>query len=49
MSWLVADSSDDPYADENRQRFEDYETTDALAEFFRRVSKRETAVLIWSY
>lgn len=46
MPWTVSDSAEDV---DNVTRYEDYETTDALAEFFRRVSERETAILEWSY
>ena len=46
MSWFVKDHEDD---DENEAFYEDYEMAEALADFFRRVSSEETALLKWSY
>lgn len=48
MSWYVANNSDDWWDDESRKRYEDHKMVDALADFFRRASNEETAVLIWS-
>lgn len=45
MAWFVGDTEDDP----DQKFYEDYETTDALADFFKRVSESETAILRWSY
>lgn len=45
MPWFVGDTEDDP----DIKFYEDYETTDAFADFFKRTSNQETAILKWSY
>lgn len=46
MTWIASYNEDD---EQNKKFYEDYEMTEALADFFRRALKEETALFKWSY